>query len=416
MTGVALGVAGGALGAGGAAAADPNRLDDSSRAGDATRDVDARTGPRTRGPQSVDPVPVQGLTGAVTDELVGGVGGFLAVIVGYAGVRLLGSDDMDEADGATPPTDLSSGSPAAAAGTDSASPSPAASAATPEAAANPPVDLDLSDANYDEFDVGEQIGTGGSAVVDRATITRDGTAYEIALKTPLAANAETIDRAFYESFAEEAEVWARIDDHEHVVSVYGWGSQPIPWIALEYVPSGNLDDVAGRLRLDQKLDVLVDLCEGVHHAHRHGITHTDLKPENALVAFDGDRPVVKVADWGLATVLLEHSTSVQGLTPAYAAPEQFDPDGYGETDDRTDIYQLGIVAYELLTGQLPYEADTQAAAMHAVLNESPAAPTAVAPDLPEAVDDALLPALAKTKTDRYDTALYLRDALEEVST
>ena len=95
MTGVALGVAGGALGAGGAAAADPNRLDDSSRAGDATRDVDARTGPRTRGPQSVDPVPVQGLTGAVTDELVGGVGGFLAVIVGYAGVRLLGSDDID---------------------------------------------------------------------------------------------------------------------------------------------------------------------------------------------------------------------------------------------------------------------------------------------------------------------------------
>lgn len=419
--GIALGTAGGGvLGAGGATAANPeDRGDDAGTDDDdrvALRD-DLEGGPRQR---STAPIPAQSVAGSMMDELVGGIAGFLAVVGGYAGVRLLGGEDTDEATGSsTAATDASSGSSASPASTaspsaaDSGSASPAAS--DPAATARPPTDLDLSDADYDEFDVGGRIGTGGNAVVDRATITRDGTAYEVALKTPLVADAETIDRAFYEEFAEEAAVWARIDDHEHIVSVYGWGSQPVPWIALEYVPSGNLNDVAGALSSARKLDVLGGLCEGVHHAHRHGITHTDIKPENALVAFDSDRPVAKVADWGLATVLLEHSTSVQGLTPMYAAPEQFDPDGYGGTDDRTDIYQLGVVAYELLTGRLPYEADTHAATMNAVLNESPTPPTEVAPELPAAVDDALLPALAKAKDDRYDTPLYLRDALEEVS-
>lgn len=128
---------------------------------------------------------------------------------------------------------------------------------------------------------------------------------------------------------------------------------------------------------------------------------------------DGPR-VAKIADWGLATVLLEHSTIVKGLTPAYSAPEQIDPQSYGGTDDRTDIYQLGVVAYELFTGQLPFDQANYSATMNAVLNEAPAPPSELDDSLPEALDEVLLRALSKEKSERYETVLHFRDALRRV--
>jgi len=122
--------------------------------------------------------------------------------------------------------------------------------------------------------------------------------------------------------------------------------------------------------------------------------------------------VPKVADWGLSKHLLEHSKSVEGLSPQYAAPEQFD-DEYGTTDDLTDVYQLGAVLYELFTGRPPFDGKS-AKAMRRVLHEAPTPPSAVA-DVPAALDDVLLTALAKEKADRYESALYLRDALQNVT-
>jgi serine/threonine-protein kinase len=177
---------------------------------------------------------------------------------------------------------------------------------------------------------------------------------------------------------------------------------------------GNLDTVLGNLDQEEIFVHLEDVCEAVHHAHRQGITHTDLKPENILFTeMDGQR-VAKVADWGLAMVLLEHSKSVEGLTPAYSAPEQIDPEAYGGTDDRTDIYQLGVVAYEAFTGRLPFEYDTSSATINAVLNEKPAAPTEYNSNLPESIDTAILAALSKEKGERYETVLHFRDSLRRV--
>ena len=122
--------------------------------------------------------------------------------------------------------------------------------------------------------------------------------------------------------------------------------------------------------------------------------------------------VPKVADWGLSKHLLEHSKSVEGLSPQYAAPEQFD-DSYGTPDDITDVYQLGAVFYELFTGEAVFDGQpTQV--MHEVLHGEPTPPSERA-DVPPALDDVLLRALATDRADRYESVLYLRDDLQDLS-
>lgn len=271
------------------------------------------------------------------------------------------------------------------------------------------------DATYDDFDVGDVLGSGGNADVHLATIDLPSGEHEVALKTPRIAGARTVDAAFFEQFREEAETWDRLDDHGHVVTVHDWGETPHPWIAMEHMEAGDLN--AWRDRLDDagKFAALTDVAEAVHHAHTHGVNHTDLKPGNVLFTERADPWVAKVGDWGLANVLLEPSESVEGFTPDYAAPEQVDPEEFGRTDHRTDVYQLGLVAYELLTGELPFEKGHQAATINAIMNEDPEPPTAVNPDLPPAVDDALLRALSKAKADRLDAVVYLRDAFRDLA-
>ncbi|WP_439330995.1 protein kinase domain-containing protein, partial [Halorubrum ezzemoulense] len=117
------------------------------------------------------------------------------------------------------------------------------------------------------------------------------------------------------------------------------------------------------------------------------------------------------ADWGLSKHLLEHSQSVEGLSPKYAAPEQFD-EQYGPANDITDIYQLGSVFYELFTGRPPF-GGKPTKVMRAVIEDQPTPPSEVA-DVPQELDEILLRALAKEKDSRYDDIVYLRDAFREL--
>ena len=327
---------------------------------------------------------------------LGGVAGAsLATIGGYAGLkRFQSSDGKDETDhtGPTPPS------------TGDAEPI----ADLPTTAVRQP---DLSDVSYEDFDVQELIGSGGSADVHRATIEVNSREHTVALKTPRMSDYETVDADFFAEFVEEAEIWENIDDHEAIVAVLGWGKQPYPWIALEHMDAGNLEELREDMDTEAAIAHLERLCDGVHHAHRHGVTHTDLKPENVLYTTVNGALVPKVTDWGLANVLIEHSTTVEGMTPAYAAPEQIEPDGYGGTDDRTDIYQLGVVAYELLTGQRPFDRDSYTATMNAILNESPTPPAELDTSVDQTLSEAVLRALEKDKDRRYETVLHFRDAL-----
>jgi serine/threonine protein kinase len=283
-----------------------------------------------------------------------------------------------------------------------------------DSAENNSKELSLDGKSYTDFNQGRQIGSGGNADVYEASIDIDGITHTVALKTPRVAGDNTIDDTTISELLEEAEVWDKIDDHERIVTVHGWGSEPLPWIAMEYMGGGTLKSNKDMLSSKNIFAQLEGLCEGLHYAHRNGITHTDIKPENILFSTSDTDSIGKFSDWGLANVLLEHSTSVHGLTPDYSAPEQIQPEMYGGTDDRTDIYQLGVVAYELFTDQIPYGGSSHGEMVNAILNAEPPKPSEVNPDLPEALDSVLLKAIEKNKQDRYETALHLRDDLRRI--
>ncbi|WP_251328425.1 serine/threonine-protein kinase [Haloplanus pelagicus] len=265
--------------------------------------------------------------------------------------------------------------------------------------------------DYDALTDEEPIGGGGNADVTKATLPTPDGDVTLAIKRPRMQG--TLHTDAVERLLAEAETWDKLDDHDHVVGVVDYGAEPLPWIAMEYMDGGHLGTRAGDLPFEQALWTALGITKGVRHAHRMGVAHLDLKPENVLFRSVEDAwDVPKVADWGLSKHLLEHSKSVEGLSPQYAAPEQFD-DEFGSVDDITDVYQLGAVLYELFTGRPPFEGKP-AKVMHRVLHEDPTPPSDVA-DLPSALDGVLLTALAREKADRYESVLYLRDALRDVT-
>jgi serine/threonine protein kinase len=181
---------------------------------------------------------------------------------------------------------------------------------------------------------------------------------------------------------------------------------------MEYMDGGHLGERIDGMSTLQRLWTAIAVTEGVRYAHKRGVAHLDIKPQNILFRSVPDAwDVPKLADWGLSSHLLEHTKSVEGMSPQYAAPEQFDEE-YGTVDDRTDIYQLGAVFYELFTGSPPFTG-RPTRVMRGVLEEEPRPPSAIA-DVPSGIDTVLLTALSKRKSNRYEDILYLRDALTDV--
>ena len=265
------------------------------------------------------------------------------------------------------------------------------------------------DATLDSFEELEQIGAGGNADVSKAAYHGDGPDV-CAVKQPRIQG--TLSSDSIDEFTAEAETWEKLDDHDHIVGVLDHGQAPLPWIALEYMDGGSLEDRLDDIETAEALWTGVCVARAVRHAHRRGIAHLDLKPENVLfTTTDGRWDVPKVTDWGLAKMLLDHSQSVQGLSPHYAAPEQFDAEAYGHPDDYTDIYAVGAVVYAALVGEPPFTGSA-AGVMRDVLEAEPTPPSERVDGLPEGTDDVIMQALAKDKDDRYESILDLRRELE----
>jgi beta-lactam-binding protein with PASTA domain/tRNA A-37 threonylcarbamoyl transferase component Bud32 len=223
------------------------------------------------------------------------------------------------------------------------------------------------------------------------------------------------DQGFVERFRREARAAASLS-HPNIVAVHDWGAvDGIYYMVMEYVrgrAARDLLNAQGRLEPAQAADVLRQTLLALEHAHRQGIVHRDVKPENILVTSDG---VVKVADFGLARAYADGRQTQAGTvtgTVQYLAPEQI----RGEpADPRSDLYSLGIVGFELLTGRLPFTGETAMAIAYKHLSDRVPRPSAVMPDIPADMDAFVASATERDRELRPESAAEMRRDLDSIA-
>ncbi len=247
----------------------------------------------------------------------------------------------------------------------------------------------------------EFIGKGGFARVFKAKRKRDGKV--VAIKIPI-----SLDSATGKSFLREIENWTKLK-HPNIVRVYDYNILPIPFFEMEYCEDSleNLLRRSGYLPPMEAARIVFDIAEGLKYAHSLRIIHRDLKPSNILLKSG----IPKISDWGLSKVLKEsRSTTFVSFTPYYAAPEQISKSKFGSTDERTDIWQLGVIFYQLVTGKLPFEGEDFVEVSSSIVYETPERPSEINPDA-EPLDDIIMRCLAKRKEERYESTAELQGEL-----
>src|SRR5919199_2638829 len=262
----------------------------------------------------------------------------------------------------------------------------------------------------DRYSLVEPLGGGGMA---RVYLAHDEILdRSVALKILREQYAE--DEEFVERFRQEARSAASLS-HPNIISVYDQGRSEdgAYYMAMEYVPRGTLKDRIGRegaLAPEVAAGVALQIAGALSAAHEKGVIHRDIKPQNVLVTGAGD---VKVADFGIARAASSTATATGIVlgTAGYMSPEQAKGEPVGP---RSDLYSLGVVLYEMLTGNLPYEADSAIAQAIKHINERPCSPRKANPEVPEALDALTIKLLAKNPGDRYASAAELADDLERV--
>ncbi len=262
----------------------------------------------------------------------------------------------------------------------------------------------------DQYKLTEVIARSGMASIFKAIDSESG--QTVAIKVPYMQFES--DVVFYGRFQREEEVGRRLD-HPHIIKVLSPRHKSRMYIAMEYVEGTSLRamirDGQG-LPVDKALDLARQICEALVYMHSQGVVHRDLKPENILITADGK---IKIMDFGIALDESARRLTWSGLsstigTPDYMAPEQVS----GRRGDvRTDIYSLGVILFEMLTGNLPYSGPNVYGVMKAKTSEDPQPPTAFKPDLDPHLEEIVLHAIERNPRNRYETAAQLLKDLND---
>jgi len=255
-----------------------------------------------------------------------------------------------------------------------------------------------------------QLGRGASGTVYRAVDETLGRDVALKILHPDLAGPDAMKR-----FHAEATILAKLN-HAAITTIYElfWADQNLVMV-MELVAGVTLDclsDRLGPLPPDRAVDFIDQILSALAHAHQEGVVHRDIKPANVMVS---EAAAVKVMDFGIACMHGGEQPAANGSmmgTPAYMPPEQILNEA---VDGRTDIYAVGVIFYRLLTGALPFEAETPVATLQRQISELPAPMTLYRSDLPEWCDTIVRRALAKSPADRFQTADEFRNAIAEAT-
>jgi len=250
------------------------------------------------------------------------------------------------------------------------------------------------------YQIIEQLGRGGMGRVYRAVDTK--TREEVAIKLIRPDIAE--DKKTLERFVNEIKLAHRIS-HRNIGKMYHLGEdQGLHYITMEYVPGEDLKSFIRRSRrLDISTTVAIakQVCSGLTEAHDSGIVHRDLKPSNIMIDKEGN---AKILDFGIARAVGALGVTAEGSvigTPEYMSPEQVDGQ---EADRRSDIYSFGVILFEMVTGRLPFAADTPFVVAFKQRSEAPPPPEGLNPQTPPQLSSVILRCLEKDRDKRYQTS------------
>lgn len=260
------------------------------------------------------------------------------------------------------------------------------------------------------YEIIEEIGRGGMAIVYRAKCLVLNRYVAIKVLRPEYRD----DLEFIKRFKIEAQSAGSLS-HPNIVSIYDVGNEDdLEYIVMEYVEGITLKQylsAKGVLQWKEAVDYASQICSGLEHAHKKGIVHKDIKPENIIITKEG---ILKITDFGIAKALNQGTITTGGLTMGsvhYFSPEQARG---GFTDAKTDLYSLGILTYEMVTGRLPFEGDSAISIAMQHLETEPVRPSVFNPSIPKSLETVILKAMKKEQSERYQTATQMLIDLKKV--
>jgi serine/threonine-protein kinase len=261
----------------------------------------------------------------------------------------------------------------------------------------------------ERFRITQLIARSGMSSVYKATDLSTGN--PVALKVPFMQFES--DPGLFSRFEREEAV-GKVLDHPYILRVVPVEHKSRPYIAMEFLKGQTLRQLLSsgvKLPVAEALNIASRICEALDYMHRQDMVHRDLKPENIMLCTDGS---LRIMDFGIVKVSGMRRLTFSGFSPALGTPDFMAPEQVKgkRGDERTDIYSLGAVLFEMITGTVPFEGSTAFQIMNARLTGDPPAPRSINPDIPPEVEEIVLHAMQRNPDDRYPSAAAMKADLE----